>query len=80
MEESAGCGALVFMAACAWAIFHFSGYSVLIGRTEGAYGGELVWAECLFLNSTGIETRREVFTSLEWRSRFYCPRTKKVGE
>jgi hypothetical protein len=79
-ETAGGCFALVGLLLLVWVPFHFSGFSILFGRTEGRYSPDLVWAECLFLNSTGVEKVRQSFITPEWRDRFYCPRYKKVGQ
>lgn len=82
-DDAAGCfGAVIGIVLLGWAPLHFSGKSILYGRTEttGAspYNSKLV--TCHYFNSTGTESILRTFDFASSREAFYCPRIKDIGQ
>lgn len=83
-NDGAGCiGTVLVLAALIWVPLHFSGKSILFGRTEsqyqGLYGTNYV-VLCIYFTSTGTEEIRREFDGPASRSAFYCPRLKDIGK
>lgn len=79
-DGALGCLGAIFIAALAgWVPLHFSGKSILYGRTEKAMKDgyfDTTLVTCHYFTSTGTEDTSRMVGS---PSGYYCPRIKDVG-
>lgn len=86
-NDGAGCIMAIFLLALlAWVPLHFSGKSILYGRTTeqsavtNSFGMKTAIVTCHYFNSTGTEDRAKLFEFSGNEDGYYCPRLKDVGQ